>query len=176
MWLKLKRIIPMLLGVLCLGSLAACEEDVSSYPRFKHFIGRRYEVIQPIFLAKVGNELAIVPPGWNEKIPISVQSYLDHPNNWWETREYLGSRGHIALPDEMYVIIGVIPIHTVLCIKHIVCKTGGFLGDYINVIGVIEDVKFNKYEVSFNGAMTNQFGSEACPQPCTEFIREICAP
>ncbi len=156
-------------------ALAGCEEDVSNHPRFKHFIGKRYEAIQPLFLSKVGNILRVTSPGWDANTPISVQSYLDHPNNWWEAEEYLAVHGHIALLDQMHPIIGIISTRTILQIKHITCKSGGFLGDYIRVIGVIEDERFNKYEVSFNGVMDNKFGSEAYPQPCTEFIKEIDA-
>ena len=165
----------MLLGILCLGSLAGCEEDVSNHPRFKHFIGKRYEVVQPIFLVKIDNELATIPPGWNANTPTSVQSYVNSPNNWWETTEYFDKYGHgyLALLDQMYVIIGVIPIHTVLRVKHVTCKTGGLLGEFVNVLGIVEDDRFNKYDASFSGVMRNQFGAEACPEPKTEFIREI---
>ncbi len=166
----------MVLGVLCLGSLMAGEEDVSNHPRLKHFIGKQYEVVQPVFLAKVGNILVVTPPGRNQNTPISVQTYIDNPISWWETKEYLDVYGRKTFLDEMHPIIGIIPAQTVLRVKYITCKSGGFLGDYIRVMGVVEDARFNKYDVSFNGVMTNLFGAELYPEPKIEYIREICAP
>ena len=151
----------------------SCEEDVSKQPCFQYLIGNTYELTKPVFFVKMSGEYALVSPGRNSETPVSIDDFLNHPNNWWESAAYRQRHGIHPEPVDRDPILGIVEAGTVIEIKRITCSTGGFFGYFLNPRAEICTGRFIKSVVQICGLMANLSGEETFPEPRPDCLRQL---
>lgn len=149
-------------------------EDVSEESSLEHLIGKKFELLTPLFLVNMGGIYCLEPPGRFKGVPASIEDYLNHPNDWWKTEGYRNAiKPLIPNPSRLHTIKGIIPKGTQLKIRKATYKKGGLFGGRLTVFARLEDARFDHFDVCCGTIMRGLIGAEPSPEPKTNFIRPV---
>ncbi len=171
--MKLKKIS---IGRICaaLGAHPRHWEDLSKEPSLKHFIGKRYQLLTPLFLINMGGIDCLEPPGRCEGVPALIEDYLNHPDSWWTLESYKRAISPlIPDPNRLFSILGVVEAGTRLQIQKITYKKGGLFGGRVTVLATIDKPQYRNHEVCCGTIMANLVGDEAFPEPRSQMIAPV---
>ena len=158
--------------LLLFGVSYAQTRDISQQTRMRHLYGATLQAKQPLFIVQYpdSDTVLLSPPGSDAFFPETVEDFLQHPNDWWETPAYVAQQ-----PTPLSVHcdpLGILEKGGRMQVVRITDKKGD-LGWVATCWVRLEDPKWSHKEISIIFLTKERWGSESRPTLNTKYLEVV---
>ena len=166
---------PLIVSILYLVSLSMCSNhhrcDVTRDERAAAVYGKTFELTQDMFLIQDYGNYSLAHPGTRSSLPVSVEEFRNHPNDWHLTEAYRTQFGDDAWQRQD---VRVVEKGTKVEVVHVEQKTTYGLGTFLWPWGKILTPEYQDLKVLMGTVFREQFDdpSQTYLIPDEHFVKE----